>query len=182
MEADVKDNLQLFVQIFTLLTLSRSYQKHRLKPIPLNFYGNNTLDRIGIRMVHTRKLKWYRMSNFHQLVLFLSLHFAKCSPRIDEHTFHTHPTKYVSTCKEQRWMNDLIILCVERVVKPYVANDPNNVVPSIVLVSYHCHLMASMVEIIHVLGVEVENVCKFTSLCQTVDVGCYKPWKKRIKE
>ena len=56
-------------------------------------------------------------------------------------------------------------------------------VPLVFLDSYHCHIMGSVVMAIQNLGVEVEHIpggC--TYLCQPVDVGVNKPFKKLIRD
>ena len=54
-----------------------------------------------------------------------------------------------------------------------------DVIPVLILDSYRCHMMASVVHRIQDLGVEVIHIpggC--TSLCQPVDVGLNKPFKE----
>ena len=67
---------------------------------------------------------------------------------------------------------------VEKVLKPYVESDPEGIVPLSLLESYHCHVMASVVNEIQELGVEVEHIpggCMY--LCQPVDIGINTPYK-----
>ena len=48
--------------------------------------------------------------------------------------------------------------------------------------SYHCHVMASVVNEIQELGVEVEHIpggCMY--LCQPVNIGINKPYKKHMR-
>ena len=47
---------------------------------------------------------------------------------------------------------------VEKVLKPYVESAPEGIVPLLLLDSYHCHVMASVVNEIQELGVEVEHI------------------------
>ena len=52
----------------------------------------------------------------------------------------------------------------------------------LLLDSYNCHVMASVVNEIQDLGVEVETIpggC--TYLCQPVDIGINKPYKKHMR-
>lgn len=70
---------------------------------------------------------------------------------------------------------------VEHVLKPYVATAPKDVVPILLLDQYKCHLMASVVNKIEDLGVQVEHIpAGVTGLCQPVDVGVNKPFKNYI--
>ena len=59
---------------------------------------------------------------------------------------------------------------------------PEGIVPLLLLDSYHCHVMASVVNEIWDIGVEVEHIpggC--TYLCQPVDIGINKPYKKHMR-
>ena len=70
---------------------------------------------------------------------------------------------------------------VNEVLKPYVADVPEHVIPILILDSYSSHMMASVVTKIQELGIEVKHIpggC--TSLCQPVDVGFNKPFKDRV--
>ena len=75
-----------------------------------------------------------------------------------------------------------MLMWVEKVLKPYVESAPEGIVPLLLLDSYCCHVMASVVNEIQVLGVEVEHIpgsCMY--LCQTVDIGINKPYKKHMR-
>jgi hypothetical protein len=48
-----------------------------------------------------------------------------------------------------------MIAWVDNVLKPYVANAPNHIIPLLILDSYRCHMMASVVTRIQELGIEV---------------------------
>jgi hypothetical protein len=77
---------------------------------------------------------------------------------------------------------DIMLTWVTDVLQPYVENAPENIFPLLILDSYQCHMMASVVKRIEELGVEVRHIpggC--TSLCQPVDVGFNKPFKDRIR-
>jgi hypothetical protein len=75
-----------------------------------------------------------------------------------------------------------VIEWVDNVLKPYVANAPDHIIPFVILDSYHCHMMASVVKRIQELGIEVKHVPGgFTSLCQPVDVGFNKPFKDPVR-
>ena len=75
-----------------------------------------------------------------------------------------------------------MLLWVEKVLKPYIESAPEGIVPLLLLDSYRCHVMASVVNEIQDLGVEVEHIpggC--TYLCQPVDIGINKPDKKHMR-
>ena len=51
-----------------------------------------------------------------------------------------------------------MLLWVEKVLKPYIESAPEGIVPLLLLDSYCCHVMASVVNEIQDLGVEVEHI------------------------
>jgi hypothetical protein len=64
----------------------------------------------------------------------------------------------------------VMIAWVEEVLGPYIVTVLEHVVPLLVLDSYRCHMMASVVQKIQELGVEVKHIPgECTSLCQPVD-------------
>ncbi len=81
-------------------------------------------------------------------------------------------------------MDERVMLAwVEEVLAPYVATAPDDIIPLLILDSYRCHMMASVVCKIQELGVEVKHIpggC--TSLCQPVDVGFNKPFKSCVRK
>ena len=75
----------------------------------------------------------------------------------------------------------VMLFWVEKVLKPYVLTAPDNIVPILFLDSYRCHMMASVVQAIEDLGVEVEHIPSgCTALCQPVDIGFNRPFKSWI--
>ena len=71
---------------------------------------------------------------------------------------------------------------VGKVRKPYVESAPEGIVPFLLLESYHCHVKASVVNEIQDLRVEVEHIPgSCTYLCQPVDIGVNKPYKKHMR-
>jgi hypothetical protein len=74
-------------------------------------------------------------------------------------------------CQTNAWMDKVVMVAwVDKVLAPYVAVVPDDVVPLLILDSYRCHMMASVVQMIQELGVEVKHIpggC--TSLCQPID-------------
>ncbi len=73
----------------------------------------------------------------------------------------------------------VMIAWVDDVLKPYVAN---HVIPLLILDSYCCHMMVSVVTRIQELGIEVKHIpggC--TSFCQSADVGFNKPFKDCVR-
>ncbi len=79
-------------------------------------------------------------------------------------------------------MDEQVMLTwVEKVLAPYVMMAPEDIILLLILDSYRCHMMASVVYKIQELGVKVKHIPgRFTSLCQPVDVGFNKPFKSRV--
>ena len=85
--------------------------------------------------------------------------------------------------QEKAWMDKSIMQkWITLVLKPYIDTVPDGVRPILFLDSYCCHLMASVVNVIEAMGVQVEHIpggC--TGLCQPIDVGIGKPLKNRVR-
>jgi hypothetical protein len=76
---------------------------------------------------------------------------------------------------------EAMIVWVDQVLCPYIETAPAGILPILFLDSYRCHMMASVVDMIQHLGVEVKHIpggC--TSLRQPVNIGVNKPFKNRI--
>ena len=109
---------------------------------------------------------------------------GKPNGRIVTCEFPEFPDGILYTCQDNAWMDEKVMLqWVEKILKPYVDSAPDEVVPLLFLDLYRCHIMGSVVTAIQNLGVEVEHIpggC--TYLCQPVDVGVNKPFKKLIRD
>jgi hypothetical protein len=103
--------------------------------------------------------------------------------RIARMEFAAYPTTNHYRCQENAWMDEQVMLAwVNEVLVQYVATAPDNVVPLLILDSYRCHMMGSVIQRIQELDVEVQHIpggC--TSLCQPVNIGFNKPCKDRIR-
>jgi len=86
--------------------------------------------------------------------------------------------------QEKAWMDEGIVLAwIEKIIKPYLQTVPFGVEPILLLDSYRCHMMGSVVNALQDLGVQVEHIpggC--TGLCQPIDVGIGKPLKNRVRD
>ncbi len=104
--------------------------------------------------------------------------------RIAQLEFVTYPARHHYCCQDTVWMDKHVMLTwVEEVLAPYVMTAPDDIIPLMILDSYQCHMMASVVYKIQELGVEVKHIpggC--TSLCQPVDVGFIKPFKSHVQK
>jgi hypothetical protein len=72
---------------------------------------------------------------------------------------------------------------IRLVLKDYfrVNPPPPGVVSLLILDEYRCHIMASVVQRIKKLGIEVIHITSgCTGLCQPLDVGINKPFKCRV--
>ena len=161
-------------------------------PIPFTYNSKKTLEIVGRQTVHVRKsTSDTKRATFAMTVTAsgkvlkpLLVFKGKPGGRIEKREFPTYPSEILYACQDNAWMDEKVMLMwVEKVLKPYVLEAPDHIVPILFLDSYRCHMMASVVEKIQELGVEVEHIpggC--TGLCQPVDVGVNKPFKNRIRE
>ena len=80
-------------------------------------------------------------------------------------------------------MDEAVMLqWVKEVLEPWLKHVPAGIVPYLLLDSYKCHLMSSIVHAIQDLGIEVEHILGgCTGLVQPLDVGVNKPLKNRIR-
>ena len=100
-----------------------------------------------------------------------------------EREFSGYPDGGKYTVQERAWMDESVMMkWVDTVLKPYVEGAPQGIIPVLLLDSYRCHMMASVVSKINELGVQVEHIpggC--TGLCQPIDVGIGKPLKNHVR-
>ena len=84
--------------------------------------------------------------------------------------------------QDNAWCDERIMLMwVDKVLKPYIATCPHGVIPYLLLDKYKCHSTAAVVREIEQLGVEWDILpggC--TGLIQPIDVGIGKPFKNRL--
>jgi hypothetical protein len=160
-------------------------------PIPFTFNAKKTLELVGKRTVHIRKSTNDTKRVTCALTVTASgkvlppMLIFKGSPngRIMQE-FPTFPNNIVYACQVNAWMDErMMLLWVDQVLKPYVATAPPGIVPFLLLDSYRCHMMQTVVRAIEDLGCEVDHIpggC--TCFCQPVDVGVNKPLKARLKQ
>ena len=86
-------------------------------------------------------------------------------------------------CQDRAWMDEAMMLqWVKEVLEPWSKHVPAGIMPYLLLDSYKCHLMSSVVHAIQDLGIEVDHIpggC--TGLVQPLDVGVNKPLKNQIR-
>ena len=160
-------------------------------PVPFSLESNKTLEKQGIKTVYIRK----STSDTKRVTCALTVTASgrlltpflifKGVPkgRIASRELPTFNKDCLYACQENAWMDEeMMVVWVEKVLKPYVAMCPPVIVPLLFLDSFRCHMMASVVRRIQDLGVQVEHIpggC--TYLCQPVDIGINKPIKARIR-
>jgi hypothetical protein len=71
---------------------------------------------------------------------------GKPDGRIAWTEFSTYPTTHYYHCQDSAWMDERVMLMwVDKVLKPYFANALEHVIPIRIPDSYHCHMMALIV-------------------------------------
>ena len=160
-------------------------------PIPFTFNSKMTLEVVGARTVHVRKstndTKWataaITVTASGKMLLPLLVFKGAKNGRIIKKEFPTFDKSMYYACQENAWMDEQgMLMWVEKVLKPYVESAPEGIVPLVLLDSYCCHVMASVVNERQDLGVEAEHIpggC--TYLCQPVNIGINKPYKKHMR-
>ena len=161
-------------------------------PIPFTFNQKSMLELIGRRTAHvcksTSDTKWetcaLTITALGKMLDHLMVFKGKPNGRIVTHEFPEFPDGILYTCQDNAWMDENVMLqWVEKILKPYVDDVPDGVIPILFLDLYHCHIMGLVVTAIQNLGVKVEHIpggC--TYLCQPVDVGVNMPFKKLIHD
>ena len=178
------------------LTLPCRHQDYILNmdqmPVPFSYDPKSTLELVGRRIVHVRKLT--NDTKCATVALCVTAPGKALTPmivfkgkpkgRIVTCEFPEYPLGMEYACQDNTWMDKTVMLqWVDKVLKPYVGNAPEGIVPILFLDSYRCHIMSLVVNAVQGLGVEVEHIpggC--TYLCQPVDVGVNKPYKTHLRE
>jgi hypothetical protein len=97
-----------------------------------------------------------------------------------ENPIHKHTCIYET--QDNVWMDKRVMMrWVEYVLAPYVALAPPGINLIILLDSYRCHIMASVVNMIQDLGCKLVHIpggC--TGSVQPLDIGYNKPFKTLI--
>ena len=100
-----------------------------------------------------------------------------------EREFRNYPEGARYDVQDRAWMDEHTMKkWVDDVLIPYCETAPAGIHPLIILDSYRCHMMKSIVNRIQDAGIQVEHIpggC--TSLCQPIDVGIGKPLKDCLR-
>ena len=161
-------------------------------PIPFTFNSKSTLEVVGARTVHVSKstkdtkpaTAAITITASGKMLPPLLIFKGDKNGRIVKKEFPTFDKSMYYACQENAWMDEqVMLLWVEKVLKSYVESAPEGIVLLLLLDSYCCHVMSSVVNEIQDLGVKVEHIPgSCTYLCQPVDVGINKPYKKHMRQ
>jgi hypothetical protein len=136
-------------------------------PVYFSMMAKRMLDVIGIQTVHicltannTKQAMVAVTIATDGTVLPSKIIFkGKPDGRIAQNEFEMYPTTHHYRCQDNAKMDEgVMIAWVDEILKPYVANTPNYIIPLLILDSYHCHMMASVVMRIQELGIKVKHV------------------------
>ena len=160
-------------------------------PVYFSMCPKKTLEIVGVRTVHIRsstsdtKRATVAVTIAADGTVLPAVVVFKGKPggRIAKTEFATYPPNNQYHCQDAAWMDESVMIAwVDGPLKVYVEQAPDGIIPLLILDSYRCHMMSSVVHRIQEMGVEVLHIpggC--TSLCQPVDVGFNKPFKDRIR-
>ena len=85
--------------------------------------------------------------------------------------------------QEKAWMDEKVMqFWIDKILKPYLQTAPQGVRPLLLLDSYRCHHMKSILENLSDAGTQTKHIpggC--TGFCQPIDVGVTKPLKDRVR-
>ena len=120
-------------------------------PVYFSMNANRTLEVVGVKTVHvrtsthdTKRATVAVTITAAGLVLPSMVIFkGKSDECIARKEFRDYPTIHHYRCQDSAWMDEEVMIAwVNTVLKPYVANAPEDVTPLLILDSYHCHMMA----------------------------------------
>ena len=162
-------------------------------PVFFSMVPNKTLNIAGEQSINVRT----SMGSTMRLTCAVTVHAAgdilrpfivfkgKCDGRIAREFQNPEKSGFLVDCsyicQDRAWMDEML-QWVKEVLEPWSKNVPAGIMPYLLLDSYKCHLMSSVVHAIQDLGIEVEHIpggC--TGLVQPLDVGVNKPLKNRIR-
>jgi hypothetical protein len=161
-------------------------------PVYFSMNAKRTLELVGTKTIHvrtsthdTKRATVAVTITADGTVLPLMVVFkGKPNGRIAKTEFAAYPVPHRYRCQENAWMDEVFMLAwVDEILQPYVETAPDDVIPLLILDSYQCHMMASVVEKVQELGVEVKHIPgECTSLCQPVVIGFNKPFKDQLRK
>jgi hypothetical protein len=162
-------------------------------PVYFSYHHSKTLAKRSIKTVHMRKTTLDTQRATCALMCMAAGDFlcpmliykGKAKGLIATRELKHHDPTLVYACQDAAWMDEVCMLrWVKEILKPYLAVNPPplGIMPVILLDAYRCHMMASVINKITDLGIEIIHIpggC--TGLTQPLDVGINKPFKSRVR-
>ena len=195
--SEIREQLVVFVRAARRVLVNRNREKEWIinmdqTPVWFTMTPKRTLEKRGGKTVHVRSSTSRTVRATVAVTVTAGgtmlppvlIFKGKPGGRIQKGEFKTYPSEGFYACQKCAWMDeDVMHTWIEKVLAPYVKGAPPNVRPVILLDSYRCHIMSSIVDLIVGLGVHVKTIpggC--TPLCQPMDVGIGKPLKSRCRD
>ena len=162
-------------------------------PLWFSYHCSKTLQKRGAKTVHVRKstddtrrataaLTCNAAGDFLRPMIIFK---GTANGRIVKTELPSFDPTSDYLCQKNAWMDErCMLIWADECLGSYLRlrPPPAGIVPVILLDSYRCHLMGSVVRAIQELGVEVIHIpggC--TGLLQPLDVGLNKPFKGRVR-
>jgi hypothetical protein len=84
---------------------------------------------------------------------------GKPGARIERREFRTFDASNLYTCQERAWLDERVTkMWIRLVLRPYVETAPAEIQPVLLLDSYRCHMMATIVQDIDDSGVKIISI------------------------
>lgn len=164
-------------------------------PVFFSMHPTKSVDKVGTRTVNIRIAKngsqratvavCFTASGIQlpSLVIFKGKESDK-GGKIIRDECASYPAGAIYATQEKAWMSEsLMMMWIQKILKPYVDMAPEGIIPLLFLDSYGVHKMGSVNRAINNLGVQVIIIppgC--TGVTQPVDVGYNKPFKGLVRD
>ena len=159
-------------------------------PIPYSYHSNQTLEKKGVKTKHvclsttdTKHAMLAAAVTASGMLLKPMLIFkGQANGRIECNEFQTYPENCVYAIQPKAWMDKKMMhKWIDDVLIPWKQTRNPIVMPLLILNAYRVHMMGSIVNQIHCLGIEVQHIpAGCTYLCQPVNIGINHPIKKAM--
>jgi hypothetical protein len=161
-------------------------------PLHFSYHSSRTLEKRGAKTIHIHKTGNRTKRAMREFTIMAAGNFLtpmiifKGMPRgrITQNELPKLDPTSIYACQEAAWMDErCMLIWVEQILGPYLVVNPPppGIQPVILLDAYHCQMMASVVNRISDLGIEVIHIpggC--TGLCQLLEVRVNKLFKQRF--
>ena len=124
-------------------------------PVPFTSNVKKTLEAVRRPTVCVRKLTnntkratfAMTVTAFGEVLKPLLAFKGKPGGRIEKRKIPSNPLEIVYACQENAWWMDekVMLMWMQKVLKPYILTAPEHDVPILFLDSYRCHMMALVV-------------------------------------